>query len=209
MLRRCHPLAGDDHQRSFSIEAYRSVRAETERRAAPLSAEDQAVQSMPDASPAKWHRAHTTWFFEQFLLVPHLPGYQVYDPQFAFSVQFLLRGGRPAACATAAEAMVTRPDVAHVGAYRGACRYGGRTAVGDRGRNESCRSAAHSRNWPAHEQQHQELLLTDILHVFAQKPHSRRLMTPNWQETNKSIRVQLKLRVGFVTLPAGLHSDRP
>ncbi len=49
-------------------EAYLKVRNETERRAAPLSAEDQLIQSMPDASPAKWHRAHTTWFFEQFLL---------------------------------------------------------------------------------------------------------------------------------------------
>ncbi len=57
------------------IAAFRFVRAETERRAAPLSPEDQQVQSMADASPTKWHRAHTTWFFEQFLLREHLPGY--------------------------------------------------------------------------------------------------------------------------------------
>src|SRR5882762_6895921 len=65
-------------------EAFRAVRAETERRAAPLSPEDQVVQSMPDASPTKWHRAHTTWFFEQFLLVPHLSGYQVFDERFGY-----------------------------------------------------------------------------------------------------------------------------
>src|SRR6476660_10509391 len=65
-------------------DAFRAVRAETERRAAPLSAEDQVVQSMPDASPTKWHRAHVTWFFEQFLLVPHLPDYRVFDERFAF-----------------------------------------------------------------------------------------------------------------------------
>src|SRR6195952_5376822 len=61
---------------------FRAVRAETERRAAPLSPEDQSVQSMPDASPIKWHRGHTTWFFEQFLLVPHAPAYRGYDPRF-------------------------------------------------------------------------------------------------------------------------------
>jgi hypothetical protein len=65
--------------RSTWIEAFREVRGETERRAAPLSDEDQVIQSMPDASPTKWHRAHTTWFFEQFLLLPHVPGYRVFD----------------------------------------------------------------------------------------------------------------------------------
>ena len=66
------------------MNAYLAVRAETERRAAPLSAEDQTIQSMPDASPTKWHRAHTTWFFEQFLLKPHAAGYAEFDPRFAF-----------------------------------------------------------------------------------------------------------------------------
>jgi hypothetical protein len=66
------------------LATFRMVRAETERRAAPLSEEDQQIQSMPDASPIKWHRAHTTWFFEQFLLVPNVPGYTVFDERFAF-----------------------------------------------------------------------------------------------------------------------------
>ncbi|MEI2697639.1 MAG: hypothetical protein V9E94_04590 [Microthrixaceae bacterium] len=55
----------------------------TEQLAAPLTAEDQTVQSMPDVSPTKWHRAHTTWFFESFVLVPHLKGYQPFDEQFS------------------------------------------------------------------------------------------------------------------------------
>src|SRR5215467_10484758 len=73
-----------DESRARWRHAFHTVRAETERRAAPLSSEDQIVQSMPDASPIKWHRAHTTWFFEQFLLMPHLPGYRVFDAEFAY-----------------------------------------------------------------------------------------------------------------------------
>src|SRR6266436_10103410 len=76
------PDCGD--ARDAWSEVFRIVRAETERRAAPLSAEDQVVQSMPDASPVKWHRAHTTWFFEQFLLKAHAPGYTEFDPRFGF-----------------------------------------------------------------------------------------------------------------------------
>jgi DinB superfamily len=81
------PFSPDDdgsNARDAWLRAFRTVRAETERRAAPLSPEDQVVQSMPDASPIKWHRAHTTWFFEQFVLTPHLPLYRAYDSRFAF-----------------------------------------------------------------------------------------------------------------------------
>src|SRR4029078_5741585 len=74
---------GADLRRTWS-EAFKTVRSETERRAAPLSPEDQIVQSMPDASPTKWHRGHTPWFFEQFLRVPRLDGYPVFDPQFSY-----------------------------------------------------------------------------------------------------------------------------
>src|SRR5262245_64608781 len=74
----------DADVRRIWSEAFRAVRAETERRAAPLSAEDQVVQSMPDASPTKWHRAHTTWFFEQFLLKSYAADYRVFDERFGF-----------------------------------------------------------------------------------------------------------------------------
>ena len=73
-LREQGATADFSSERARWIDAFRSVRAETEARAAPLSAEDQIVQSMADASPTKWHRAHVTWFFEQFLLMPHAAG---------------------------------------------------------------------------------------------------------------------------------------
>src|SRR6476659_11066761 len=90
-------------------EIFRTVRAETERRAAPLSAEDQIVQSIADASPTKWHRAHTTWFFEQFLLVPHFAGYRVFDEQFAylFNSYYVAAGPRHA---RPRRGLLTRPD---------------------------------------------------------------------------------------------------
>ena len=77
------PVSAEDPQ-SYWLQSFRSVRAETERRAAFLSSEDQVVQSMPDASPTKWHRAHTTWFFEQFLLKSFAADYREFDGRFAF-----------------------------------------------------------------------------------------------------------------------------
>src|SRR6478735_4099263 len=96
---------------------YRLVRDHTEALAAPLSAEDQTVQSMADVSPTKWHRAHTTWFFEAFVLGPHLAGYQVHDPAFAYLFNSYYEGlgerhPRPQ------RGLLTRPGVAEIEAYR-------------------------------------------------------------------------------------------
>src|SRR5437762_5729368 len=97
--------------------SYRDVRALTEMLAAPLSAEDQAIQSMPDASPTKWHRAHTTWFFEQFLLKSYAPGYTEFDPRFAFlfNSYYVAAGPR---YARPQRGLITRPTAADVMAYR-------------------------------------------------------------------------------------------
>src|SRR6188768_3193883 len=98
-------------------EHFRTVRAETERRAAHLSAEDQNVQSMADASPAKWHRAHTTWFFETFLLKAHVPGYREFDERFGFlfNSYYVAAGPRHA---RPERGLITRPNVEEVAAYR-------------------------------------------------------------------------------------------
>ena len=124
---------------------------------------------MADASPTKWHRAHTTWFFEQFLLQPQLAGYRPFDEQFAylFNSYYVAAGPRHA---RPKRGLVTRPDCARVAAYRAHVD----EAV------ERLLASADGEQLPEvlrileiglnHEQQHQELMLTDILHAFAQNP---------------------------------------
>ena len=141
------------------------VRAATLRLAAPLGPEDQCVQSMPDASPAKWHLAHTTWFWETFLLAPHLPGYARFDARYGylFNSYYEAVGERHA---RAHRGLLTRPSADEVLAYR-------------RHVDEAMQRLMDGRApglgglielGLAHEEQHQELLLMDILHLFAQSP---------------------------------------
>src|SRR5450432_1403144 len=76
--------AENRHQEKPLLESFKQIRCKTRELCAPLSVEDCNVQSMPDASPSKWHLAHTTWFFEKMILEPNLPGYRAFDPQFNF-----------------------------------------------------------------------------------------------------------------------------
>jgi ergothioneine biosynthesis protein EgtB len=168
VLKRISAVPGG-HARDIWTENFKTVRAETERRAAPLSAEDQNVQSMADASPAKWHRAHTTWFFETFLLKPNDPAYREFDERFGFlfNSYYVAAGPRHA---RPERGMITRPTVEEVAAYRAHVD----AAVVRLLQNAD--AAALEKIIPTleiglhHEQQHQELMLTDILHAFAQNP---------------------------------------
>ena len=185
--------------RTAWIDAFRAVRGETERRAAPLSEEDQIVQSMPDASPTKWHRAHTTWFFEQFLLLPHLAGYRVFDKQFAylFNSYYVAAGPRHA---RPQRGMVTRPGASEVAAYRAHVDEAVvRLVEGTQGSQlaEVLRILEIGMH---HEQQHQELLLTDILHAFSLNP-----IAPTY-DAGRIPPASKKSAAGFVALPEGLHS---
>src|SRR4051812_10870990 len=98
-------------------QAYRRVRALTEYLCQPLELEDYVIQSMPDASPTRWHLAHTTWFFETFLLSAHLPGYSFYHPeyQYLFNSYYESLGQR---WARPARGLLSRPTVKEVFAYR-------------------------------------------------------------------------------------------
>jgi ergothioneine biosynthesis protein EgtB len=152
-------------------ESFRTVRAETERRAALLSAEDQAVQSMPDASPAKWHRAHTTWFFEHFLLLEHLPDYRVFEESFAylFNSYYVAAGPRHA---RPKRGLLTRPNCEQVAAYREHVDCAVERLLDSAEPSELPDIVRDLEIGLHHEQQHQELLLTDILHAFASNPSS-------------------------------------
>ncbi len=143
---------------------YRAVRAHTESLAAPLSAEDQALQSMPDASPAKWHQAHTTWFFETLVLGARLPGYQPFDPrfQYLFNSYYEALGPRHP---RPHRGLLSRPALSEIQAYR---RHVDAAMLDLLGTNPQDLTLIEL--GLQHEQQHQELLLTDILHAFSCNP---------------------------------------
>ncbi len=143
-----------------------AVRSLTESLASCLSPEDQTVQSMPDVSPTKWHRAHTTWFFESFLLMPSLPGYQVFHPDYAYLFNSYYEGVG-ARYPRAERGFVSRPGVQEVADYR--CHVDQAMAelfeeVSSGAVLELTELGIH------HEQQHQELLLMDIKHVLSRNP---------------------------------------
>jgi ergothioneine biosynthesis protein EgtB len=146
--------------------AYARVRAQTERLAAPLSAEDACVQSMPDASPAKWHLAHTTWFFETFVLEAASPEHRAYEPAFRVLFNSYYNGigeqhPRPR------RGLLTRPTLAEVLAYRA---HVDAAVLDGLGNGMAGAFAAIVELGLHHEQQHQELLLTDAKHLLACNP---------------------------------------
>jgi ergothioneine biosynthesis protein EgtB len=157
--------------------AFAVVRAHTEALSATLSAEDQCVQSMPDASPAKWHRAHTTWFFEQFCLRPHVPGYQPFDADFAylFNSYYEAVGARHP---RPQRGLLTRPSAEAIGQYRTHVDAAMSDALAQPVAPELAQLVTLGLH---HEQQHQELLQTDILHAFAQHPLAPAAQ-PGWVE---------------------------
>ncbi len=159
----------DPADRQAWAERFLEVRRVTEALAAGLSPEDQAIQSMPDVSPTKWHLAHTSWFFETFLLVPRLRGYEVFHPAFGYLFNSYYeavgpRHPRPQ------RGLLSRPSVAEIAVYRDAVTEAMVRLIG----------AADTETWQIifpllelgihHEQQHQELILMDIKHGFFANP---------------------------------------
>jgi len=151
------------------VARFEHVRAHTESLAAPLSPEDQTVQSMPDVSPTKWHRAHVTWFFETFLLAEHESGFSPFQDQywFLFNSYYESLGPR---YSRPDRGLVTRPGAHEVGDYRRNVDARVRELVEGLDEGTLTKLAPVIELGFHHEQQHQELLLMDIKHVLSRNP---------------------------------------
>jgi ergothioneine biosynthesis protein EgtB len=156
-------------ERQAAIDRYRFVRNWTEELAAPLSPEDQVVQSMADASPTKWHRAHTTWLFETVLLKPYLAGYQEHDPAYAFLYNSYYEGIGPR-FTRPDRGLLSRPSGDQIRKYRNDVDASMETLIAELDDSKWDAFTALLDLGLNHEQQHQELLLTDIKHLLSRNP---------------------------------------
>ncbi len=148
------------------LERFRAVRERTRYLTRALTPEDQVVQSMPDASPTKWHLAHTSWFFETFVLAPHFQGHVLHDEAYPylFNSYYVQAGERHC---RAQRGYISRPTVGEIWEYRRAVDEAMDTLLsGDLPRpvRDLVELGLH------HEQQHQELILTDLKHLFSVNP---------------------------------------
>ena len=151
------------------VERYQQVRRFTERLCEPLVTEDYVIQSMPDVSPTKWHIAHVSWFFETFLLTWADPDYPTYHPRFAYLFNSYYNAVGPRHCRPK-RGLISRPTVKETYDYR---HYVDEhmLALLDRLDGQQLLEAAPRVTLGLHhEQQHQELMLMDIKHVFSQNP---------------------------------------
>ncbi len=195
MVRTTAHLNGD---RGGAWQRFQEVRARTEALAAPLTPEDQTIQSMSDVSPTKWHRAHTSWFFENFLLLPFAANYRAFHPAYGYLFNSYYEGAgarhpRPE------RGLLSRPGVEEVGRYRSHIDAAMETLI----------AAADTAAWGDiapllelglnHEEQHQELILMDIKHVFSLNP-----LEPVYAPSAKRRRMAAP-PLSFVEIEGGLH----
>jgi ergothioneine biosynthesis protein EgtB len=186
----------DDRQEKLAA-ALSATRALSLEIAKPLSAEDQVVQAHEDASPAKWHLAHTSWFFEELVLKASLPGYRVFDERFAFCFNSYYeslgpRQPRPE------RGLLTRPSAEEVRAYRAYADENLRALLARPLPQEALDVIETGIN---HEQQHQELMLTDILALFAANP-----LRPVYREAGDTTGVHIPPEGHWRTMPGGIYT---
>ena len=177
---------------------FETVRCQSEALAANLSPEDQAIQSMPDVSPTKWHLAHTSWFFETFILAPHDPSYRTFDPAFAYLFNSYYEAAGPRH-PRPQRGLLSRPTVDAVGAYRDHVTAAMLRLIDEADTAVWREIAPLVELGLHHEQQHQELILMDIKHVFSVNP-----LLPAYQAPRLHALQAVAARSGSVEFAGGL-----
>jgi len=191
------PLPHESHQTLAT--RFLEVRAQSRDICRPLAVEDHVIQSMPDASPPKWHLAHTTWFFENFLLLPFLKGYRPFHPEYGLLFNsYYETVGR--FFPRAQRGLLSRPTVEEVHRYRDHVDQHIRDLLDSAPEDNRREVAARVALGLNHEQQHQELLFTDIKHLFASNP-----LRPVYRESAAAIRQATTRAQGWSTWPAGVY----
>jgi len=171
------------------LSRYLEIRTTSVELSQPYSAEDQMLQSMPDASPMKWHLAHTTWFFETFILAAKVPGYKPFDSRYKhlFNSYYKQLGSHPY---RGSRGLMSRPSLDEVHAYRNWVDREVERYID----HASPESAALIELGLNHEQQHQELILTDIKHALWSMPlrpeAPRKMHTVTAAEPSEWIKVE-------------------
>jgi len=166
--------------RQVAVQRFEKIRRDTEALAANLAPEDQSIQSMPDVSPTKWHLAHTTWFFETFILARFDGHYRVFDPAFAYLFNSYYEAAGPRH-PRAERGLLSRPTVDIVAAYRDHVTAATARLI-ERLPGDEWREVAPLLELGLHhEQQHQELILMDIKHVFSLNPLLPAYLAPQLQ----------------------------
>jgi len=151
------------------LHAYDTVRRFTESVAAPLNPEDQVIQTATEVSPTKWHLAHVSWFFEQFILSQHVTGYEPYHPLYFYLFNSYYNGAGPQHCRPN-RGKISRPTVDEVHDYRAFVDRRMHALIENADDDQLARLQPLVTLGLNHEQQHQELMVTDIKHVFSTNP---------------------------------------
>jgi ergothioneine biosynthesis protein EgtB len=160
---------GADQDRAFLTRLFESVRRASETLCAPLAADDYMLQSMPDASPVKWHLAHTSWFFETFVLAPGVPDYRPFRPEFQFLFNSYYNAVGPR-WPRPERGLLSRPTIAEIHRYRAHVDKQMAKLLGALTDEQLAILGPTVTLGVNHEQQHQELILTDLKHAWAANP---------------------------------------
>ncbi len=186
------------HQHQSVLKQFSRVRNQTEALCAPLETEDYGLQSMPDASPPKWHLAHTSWFFEEMILKPYLKGYEPFNEAYAHLFNSYYESlGR--FFTRAERGVLSRPTVKEVYAYRQYIDVAMRGLLSDASHPEKTEIERRTILGTNHEQQHQELLLTDIKHAFSKNP-----LRPAYKSPPPEI-LAGEIKADWLSFDAGLY----